>query len=316
MNKTFSFLITGLLLLGISNDLRPQGNIIKVNYEIQDDKSVRISYTKKEPGSFFLKVIFPRLENSYPTIYQDVVAYSSGNLLTLQPIDPDKSISFSMSYNYIRGVPNPEVDTAFQYILPFKNHKKIVVHEASNVNEVYFGAEKPIDWKSYVVYSKKADTIYSMRKGIVIDLSNSFTADQSLGNWYSSQRNHIVIEHEDGTVAEYKGIKKNSFFVKLGQTVYPQTIIGVMERADENKYRIDFNVHYLYDASFGKKKKVTMKDYKSRDRFLSPYFVTANGVHKLKDREIYVSESSATVLLAEFSKKEKKKYKKNPELFQ
>ncbi|MGI9530953.1 hypothetical protein, partial [Lutimonas sp.] len=288
---------------------------IEVKYEIQDDRSVDISYVKKKPGSYFLKVVFPILENSYPTIYQDVVEFSSGNLLRLQPIDPDKSIRFSMSYNYIRGVPNPKVDTAFQYVLPFKNHKKIVINEASNLNEVYFGAQKPIDWKAYIVYSNKADTVCSMRKGIVIELNNTFLADHSVGNWYSSQRNHIIIEHEDGTIAEYKGFKKNSFFVKIGQTVYPQTNLGVMEVSEGEKHRLDFNVRYLYDASFEKKKKVTMKDYINRERFLSPYFVTANGVHKLKDREIYVSESNPTVLLAEFSKKEKKKYKKSPELF-
>lgn len=310
--------IIWVLMVGLMSQwgVTAQRDAIKVNYEIQDDRSVQITYDKKMPGSYFLKVYFPTLENSYPTIYQDVVAYTSGNLLTLQPIDPNKSIRFSMSYNFIRGVPNPKVDTAFQYVLPFKSHKKIVVHEASNLHEVYFGAEKPIDWKSYIVYSKKADTICSMRKGIVIEVTNSFLADQSVGNWYSSQRNHLVIEHEDGTVAEYKGFKKNSFFVKPGQTVYPQTMLGVMERADNDTYRMDFNVHYLYDASFAKKKKVTMKNYKSRDRFLSPYFVSANGVHKLKDRAIYVTESNPEVLLAEFNKKEKKKFKKNPELFQ
>ncbi len=316
MKKTVSYLIVFIFFLGISKSISAQSDNIEIKSERLDDNSIQISYTKKKPGSYYLKVTFPRLENSYPTIYQDVIKYSSGNLIRLQPIDPDKQISYSMRYNTIRGVPNPKIDSTFQYVLPFRNYKKMKVVEATNMNESYFGAEKPLDWKSYVVYSKNPDTICSMRKGIVIALTNNYTADQSAGKWFSSERNNILIEHEDGSMAEYKGFKKNSFFVKLGQNVYPQSKLGIIEAFDNDKHRLDFSIYYLYDSSLRKKEKVSIKNYKSRNKYLNPYFVTANGVHKLKSGEIYVSESNPTVLFAEFSKKEKKKHKKNPGLFQ
>ena len=98
----------------------------------------------------------------------------------------------------------------------------------------------------------------------------------------------------------------NSFFVKLGQTVYPQQKLGIIEAYSEDIHRLDFSVYYLYDHSLQKKEKLTMKNYKSRDRFLTPYFNTPNGIHKIKHGEIYVSEADETVLLKEFTKKEKK----------
>lgn len=48
------------------------------------------------------------------------------------------------------------------------------------------------------------------------------------------------MEHEDGTIAIYNGFKKNLIFVKLGQTVYPQTELGVIEEFNPGVYRADF----------------------------------------------------------------------------
>ena len=316
LNPTRFFLICFLSTLWCSQGLRSQADNIDIKYEILDDNSVQFSYSKKLPGSYYLKVTFPKLENSYPTVFQDVVKYPSGNLIKLRPIDEDKSIRFSYSYNYIKGVPNPKVDSLFRYILPFKNYRRLEVIEATNLYEIYFGTETPIDWKSYIVMSKKADTVCSMRKGIVVGIKNTFGVDASVGKTYSSQRNSLTIEHEDGTYAAYTGIKRNSFFVKLGQTVYPQQKLGILEAYSEDNHRLDFNVYYLYDHAIQKKQKLTMKDYKSRDRFLTPYFSTPNGIHNIKSGEIYVSEANEAVLFKEFTKKEKKAYKKNPDLFQ
>jgi hypothetical protein len=56
----------------------------------------------------------------------------------------------------------------------------------------------------------------------------------------TSKTNSITVEHEDGTIDVYKGFHKNSIFVKLGQSVYPQTNLGVLEEFNLGVYRADF----------------------------------------------------------------------------
>jgi hypothetical protein len=48
------------------------------------------------------------------------------------------------------------------------------------------------------------------------------------------------VVHEDGTIAVYKGLHKNSIFVQLGQSVYPQTNLGVLLEFNPGVYRADF----------------------------------------------------------------------------
>ena len=90
--------------------------------------------------------------------------HDRGNLLKLAPANKEQNIGFSYDYSFIRGVPDPKVDSLFNYVLPFKKGKTIKINESSNLGEKYLGQEKPINWKSYVIDRTDADTVCSVRK--------------------------------------------------------------------------------------------------------------------------------------------------------
>lgn len=315
LKKRIAFLASILTVIGI-NHLSSQDQNITISSKSNSDNSVDISYRKELPGSYYVSLEFTTLRNSYPTRFEGVIKDKSGSLLRLKPIDSDKRINYGYSYTTTRGVPNPKIDSEFTYALPFQDGKKVLIKEAYNVGEKHFGSERPSNWKYYIVDSKSADTICSMRKGIVVEIKNEFREDTTFEKTYTSDRNSMVIEHDDGTYASYKGFRKNTFLVELGQTVYPNTKLGVMDIFNKDNYRIDFAIYYLIDTDFKHRKNQTLSNAKSLYEYLNPYFITQNGIKKMESRNEYTAKMNESILFQEFSKRERKKYIKNTELFE
>ena len=308
------FFVSFLILNGINSNVFAQKQSLTVEQKANPDNSIELSYSKEVPGSMFLYLDFLNITNCAVTNYKTVIKGYSGNLLKLEPISKEQSIGFSLRYYTIMGEPNPEVDNLFHYVLPFKKGSKHKFIEATYLNETYFGQEKPKNWKSYVVNTKTADTLCSMRKGIVVKIDDQYQ-NSSLEKVYTSSRNYITIEHSDGTLAIYYGFIKTGIFVKLGQTVYPQTELGVMEQFNTDEYRADISISFLIDKNFNNIDVKTMQNYKNAYEFVTPYFVTKNGVEKLVSNEEYTSVCNDVELFEEFSRSEKKKYLKDPTLF-
>lgn len=321
MKKKILYLITLLTIISFNQKLLSQNKNIEIKYERNPDKSVDISYTKELPGSYYLKLEFTTLTNcSESRSVEQVIKNSSGTIIKLRPINSDQHITFSYKYSSLVGNPNPKIDSLFNYTMPLKKGKKVKFVEAFYLSERLFGSEKPSDWKSYFIYRKKPDTICSMRKGIVVQIVNEFETDTLIKKSYSNQSNSIRVEHSDGTYAFYGGFKKNSIFVKLGQAVYPQTKLGILDTWNTDKYRLSFSMSYLNDTKSKNKTKnktkQNLKNQKSSYTYLTPYFMTENGSQKLKPKTKYIVTSNEKTLFEEFTKREKKKYKKNPELFE
>ncbi|MEL1242610.1 M23 family metallopeptidase [Flavobacterium flavipallidum] len=307
-----------LILLAINNYSFAQDQNITINRTVNNDNSVNLNYEKKIPGSYYLFLELSDVRNCYAEVYRGVITGSSGRLLNIKPIDAQQTISYSYKFNTIIGVPDPKTDSLFQYFLPFKTGEKVKIQEAVNIGEKYFGAEKPQNWKSYVVNLKSADTIFSMRKGIVVKIINEYNDDASIKKNYTSKRNYIIVEHEDGTLASYKGFQINSIKVKLGQTVYPQTQLGLVQLFDKttNNYRFDFSIYYLSNyENISNSEKRTYKDYSGYYNFITPRFLTTDGLTIVEPNKEYMASFDESILLQEMTRSEKKKYAKDPSQF-
>ncbi|MFH4968890.1 hypothetical protein V8G61_11860 [Gaetbulibacter sp. M240] len=291
-------------------------NDIEVTYTRNTNNSVQFNYNKKVPGSYFLTIEFDVLENSNNSMsVERVVKNASGILLTLKPIDERNGISFSYRIKYTQGNPYPKVNKKVSYFLPFQTGRKIKIMEASDLGEKYFGSKKPIGWKSFLVISNTPDTIYAMRRGQVIHIKNEYDKDVKFNKLYTSARNAIIIEHEDGTYALYQGFNKDEIFVKPGQEVYPHTVLGTLEKFNKGNYRFDFNIFHFLNNLLDEKES-TLKDRNYKIKFLDPVFFVNNKNVKLQPGEVYNVSINEKLITQEFSNREKKKYQKNPELFE
>lgn len=289
-------LVVSFFLLALS----AQSQGVEVTFKRNKDNSVDFYYKKTLAGSYYLTIEFKELINAYSRDYKKVITSSGGRLFRLRPTNSKRGIELSYTYKFTRGNPKPRIKKEFTYILPFKEGENITIQETKNIKEVFFNAEKDPNWKSFLVGTKMADTIFCMRKGIVIEVVNEYKSDTLIRYEYTSKMNRVLVEHKDGSVAQYSGFDKNEIFVKVGQTVYPQTKLGVLGMFSNATYRLYFSVFYVH-----------LKKDKMSLIHLNPYFDTEEGSVALIHGKNYKVKANEKVVLKEFTRREKRKYKKH-----
>lgn len=304
---TFSLNLLCICLFCFTILTNAQEKELQIITKTNGDRSVSFTAEKRSPGTYTIVMNFKDLTNVASVgnaTYK--VKYLNDNFLTLNPSDKTKGIGYGYSYSYIRGELKPKFNPLFLYALPYGRGKKVRAVESSFFNATYFGSTTPEDWKAYRFYTEQADTVTSIRKGMVVSVSDLYDEDNK-DVTYTSKVNTVIIEHADGSLATYKGFKKG-IFVKEGQTVFPGTELGVNNMMND-RYGISLMLTYLKSVDFEANKK--SKDSKSLYGFVTPYFCTEenlNGV--LTNQKYYTSVINPEIVQKEMSKKEIKNLEK------
>ena len=111
-------------------------------------------------------------------------------------------------------------DKTHVYRLPFETGKKVLMVQAykslfSHINDI------ALDFKV-----KKGTRICAARAGIVIATKED-SHKHGLSAKYLAEGNHIMIEHDDGSIAWYWHLQHNGVAVNLGQRVEAGEYIGL-----------------------------------------------------------------------------------------
>jgi hypothetical protein len=274
------------------------------------DGSIDILYNGDFRGSYFLKLQFSYLQNAAYSDFGHVVRSYRGKLTTLKPLNQINGISFSYSYQFWRGRPLKEYDKNQTYLLPYSAGKSVMVQYVNHINQI-LDLPVPPNWVSYAFITKNPDTIFSCRKGIVVDVINEFQTDTFKLYKYQSQKNYIVVEHEDGTLARYTGLEKDKFQVKPGEKVFPGTPIGIIGRYDKtpNHFVLHISFYYL-DTSNKTVEAGSNNSFGIFYNYITPMFLTNYGIQTLGDNDMYQVLTSNEVVKSEMSKKEIKSHEK------
>lgn len=308
MTKSYSYwtLLIAILMIGLNG--KAQNHSIEIKSEMKDDRSVDFLFEKRDVGSFYLNLTFNRLENASPTSFKGTITSSQGKLLTVKPLNPDRSVGYSYKYTYIRGQLNPKIDTGFVYLLPVSKGKTVKALNHFNINAKYFGSVESKNWKSFQFDVESGDTVFSARKGLVVEVKDGIDPNPSVNVSYNSDSNSILIEHEDGTLASYSVLKKGSLLVKPGQVVFPHTPLALAGTYDvESNSQIRFYVYYLTEDNLEKSDRTTLASKKNFYAFVNPLFFTLDGGVYLKSQQNYCADFKEEHITKELNKREKKK---------
>ena len=302
-----------LLLVSIPLISFGQKNIIDVDYVINNDNSVSFNYKKNVVGSYLVILEFSNLSNTRAQRrVSKILKNNSGSLfLKLKPINDENSVGFQYRTMYFKGSVNSKVNEDYPYILPFNKGVKIIPRDLYSIENRYLNEEVPEGWKSYSFTFNEKKEVKAIRKGIVIEIKNTYTPDYSIEASFYSEQNSISIEHIDGTVATYKGFDKNTIQLKEGETVYPQTTLGQLVKYDKRDiYRL-----YLTLYSYTTKDNISLFRLNSSDdyeiTYLTPKFYVRNSLEILKDNNEYLVDFDEKTQFKEMRKKEIKKFKIN-----
>lgn len=292
---TRSFFLIILCFI-VASSVSGQKIDLEVTYVINDDRSVEFSYSKNVPGTVTLDMVFKSLSNANYVRRPHYLNGYNGRLFLLRPSDPDRSIGFSFSYKFIRGRLKPKVNSEVVYALPFDNSKKVKVEELSEVGNTFTGKALPRNWRAYQ-FKSEADTVFAARRGVVVDVVEGFGIDTA--SHFQRNRNSLIVEHNDGTLAKYLGFAKNGVFPKLGDKVEVDTALGTL-RDGAVKGALHFMTYFLIGFEYEKEE--------TANEFITPVFATSDGSMTLTPQKTYISDHSELLIMQEMSKRERKKY--------
>ena len=111
-------------------------------------------------------------------------------------------------------------DTSYVYWLPYMPGKKFFLAQAAN-SHMSHKDELSLDFKM-----KKGSQICAAREGVVIEVKKD-SDKGGLKDEYLSQGNHIIIQHNDGSIAQYWHLDKDEAYVNVGDTVQKGQLIGL-----------------------------------------------------------------------------------------
>jgi murein DD-endopeptidase MepM/ murein hydrolase activator NlpD len=111
-------------------------------------------------------------------------------------------------------------DTSYIYWLPFAQGKKFFLAQAAN-SQMSHKNELSLDFKM-----KKGSQICAAREGIVTEVKKD-SDKGGLKDEYLALGNHIIIRHNDGSIAQYWHLDKEGAFVNVGDTVTKGQLIGL-----------------------------------------------------------------------------------------
>ena len=259
-------------------------------------------------GSYTVMLNFSELGNCTESKVRSIIVNSTGPILRLRPVDPEKPINYRYSYRYVQGVINPpKVDSLFVYRLPFSTSADREARFLYNISNRIFGSDNTVRWKSFQFITNPADTVFAARKGVVVSVEDKHDPLAGVGRVsMNSDNNRVVVEHADGTFARYGVLQQGSIMVREGDTVYPDTPMALAGSLDGEVYQIRFDVYYKVDNRSDNPK---WADYLTSDVFIDPVFATAAGNTRLAEYRIYTPEVSEELVIREMTKKEIKRVK-------
>lgn len=304
MNTRF-LLIFALLHWFASGGAQDINEAVKLESRNNDDRSVVISARTHAPGTFGIVVEFTALTNTSHQHWFYTSVSGSGTVATLKPLDSEQGVGYGYVYSYNRGRANPKHSASAVYRLPFSAGK---IRRCNTLSYLWEDIkEKPQEWYPWMFYMEKGDTVFAMRKGLVVEICDGEgpVAD-SVSVSYSSHSNSVTIEHGDGTLAHYNVLERNSFMVKVGDIVYPDTPLALAGSYDNLDYQVRVVVRMLR-VDLGKvKERGKLSDALYYD-CINPVFMTEKGPAAIIPGENYRPVVTEDMVKAEMTRKELKK---------
>ena len=279
---------------------------------VNNNTSLEINAEKRTTGSYTVLLQFTDRQNTrQQPIFKTVMRNPTQKLLTVEPIQADRPVRCTYRYYYIRGYRHPKLDSTFVYRLPYSPARKAVqAHSLYDLNERHFDGKPIRGWSAWQFLLEEGDTVFAMRKGIVVEVHDGETPLQAgLQSTFRSKNNSVLVEHPDGTLCNYSVLANGTIAVREGDVVFPGTPIaqaGAYYEEGERQVRICI---YFPDDNPAFRPNASVRDVSAFEWvFYNPWFATGDGTMQLTGGRFYRATTSPELVQKEMTKKEIKLY--------
>ena len=302
MKRTYLLLL--FLLLALPGYGQRTGLELKSDYNSNNE--LVITAQKTALGTHYLEIHFTELTNSnfHQRVFRRTLK-NGGEVLKIGAVTRESYPTVRYRYTYWRANPDAKPDTAFVYRLPYSTQSE------RQVDSLYLirGSRRQnnIDWHAMQFKTQPGDTIYAVRAGLVIETTRADEENrvESLSTGritFDRNVNQILIEHEDGTYADYTVL--DTMFVRSSDRVWPDTPLGITGTYDDNIYQTRLSIYYMRIAPKNSADETTSFLY----HYLRPVFATAAGETKLTMHRYYRPVAPVELITREMPRREARKY--------
>lgn len=216
-------------------------------------------------GTFTIELIFNKVTNG--TAPERVICHvdGSGSFYRILSNNVPEQVKVDFAYNWLQGELNPPAQYDFVYRLPFEAGVTGEMTLLSAQQMGYFHGNFS-NFRAMRFDLPQDTPLYAMRAGLVVYATND-----------PQDNNAIVVQHFDGTMAEYNNIA--SITVKTGDRVTPETRIGNAGQFFTGDYGVRVGVYRYISNNNDRHRGMAQTDY------LNPVFITAKGNMTLKNGE-------------------------------
>ncbi|MDF1881639.1 M23 family metallopeptidase [Sulfurimonas sp. MAG313] len=146
---------------------------------------------------------------------QSYPARSRTKVLHFTRIKANKSSRFQMQYSSILGKLNPNYNDNYLYALPYARGSSYTLTQGFNGKQTHKGRSAyALDFQMPI-----GSAVHAMRDGVVIAVESKHT-EHGFSPEFASKANHIIIAHDDGSMAMYGHLNTDGVRVSLGDRVY------------------------------------------------------------------------------------------------
>jgi hypothetical protein len=209
------------------------------------------------------------------------------------------------SYMWVAGCVDTKPDD-ITYLLPVAPGKTTRLDSLTTIGEAFLGKDKVTELISFSFTAEPGDEVYAARRGMVIEVEESYPAPKGEGLAFRSKNNYLVIEHEDCTRGRYTMFAEKGIAAEMGTEVEAGDVLGkVMDGAAMTSgTQIRFSVYY---PDLTRRSLIEMQEDRARSyerKYVAPTFLG------LKIAGEATAEHPEEVIFQEMRKKAIKRWKK------
>ncbi|HCX22717.1 MAG: hypothetical protein CMB80_15675 [Flammeovirgaceae bacterium] len=142
---------------------------------------------------------------------REVVAF------TLSPIE--NTYSYNTRFSYIKGDITAEHDDVTVYQLPYKSGESYTIDQGYNESPTHMN-QHALDF-----HMDEGTEICAIRDGVVFEVVDEY--DKGCSSQECSKfNNYVLIQHADGSIADYSHLQQNGALVKVGDVIKTGEVIA------------------------------------------------------------------------------------------
>ena len=229
----------------------PEGNATRIFVENLQTANVTVTFEMQ------LVNLEPKVRFPYTTT---LAGKTKLKVLSLSPKDPACAWSWTYTYYCTFGSTTVEHDDSCVYSLPFAPGNSFLISQGYNGAYSHFGPDQfAIDWRMPV-----GTPVHAARAGIVVGIKSDSDVGGNDSN-YDWDANYILIQHPDGTLAQYVHLMKGGSKVALGQHVESGEWIGL---SGNTGHSTGPHLHFsVFKAKDGQHRQTIPVRYQTADYF-------------------------------------------------